>query len=211
MINKSKFIIVSSKKVKSELIKYGAKTHQTKIINFGIPNDMLTTSKRSPKKYFLFVGVNQKIKNIKFIINRFKEFLKFKKDYKLILVLNNFIKSNNKNIKILSNISRQRLQKLYLSANAYLSASYYESFNFPILEALSQKCPVISLKSSVIPEMQKYVNIANNSKEFLKLMQRSVNNDLKTVNINVIKRKFSWNNYVKKLYLLFNRNDKILK
>ena len=46
------------------------------------------------------------------------------------------------------------------NATALLTASHYESFNFPVLEALSQGCPVIGLKSAIIPEFKPYVNLA---------------------------------------------------
>jgi glycosyltransferase involved in cell wall biosynthesis len=203
MIKKSRYVIVSSTKIKKQLVSYGAKNKQVKVINFGIPYDMLKTETRKLEKYFLFVGTNQLIKNIDFIIESFKKFSQSKKDYKLILVLDSKIDLKDKNIVSIANLSRKKLKKLYSNATAYLSASYYESFNFPVLEALSQKCPIIALKSSVIPEMQKYVNTANNIDQFITFMKKLSNKPTSPIDLKELKNKFSWQSFVKQLYSLY--------
>jgi len=83
-----------------------------------------------------------------------------------------------------------------------LTASYYESFNFPVLEALSQGCPVIGLESAIIPELAPYVNLAKSEDEFIKLMKTvPVKPNLKL--IKYLKSEFNWKKYVKKLVKLY--------
>ena len=190
IIKRSNKIIVSSQKVKDELVSINQLIdRKIQVIPFGIPFDMDNSIKRkvskSKDKFFLYVGMNHQIKNIEFIKRACKEFKKNKKykDYKLY--------------NITTNLLRNKLKKLYQSATALLTASHYESFNLPVLEALSQGCPVIGLKSAIIPELKKYVNVATNKKMFVKLMIKAGNNTLKTNFSKEIKRKFTWKNYVK--------------
>ncbi|EKE13693.1 MAG: glycosyl transferase group 1 protein [uncultured bacterium] len=134
--------------------------------------------------------MNHQIKNIDFIktafnnLNMLKEF----RSYKLIIITNN--------------CSRIKLGRLYRNATALLTASYYESFNLPVLEALSQGCPVIGLKSAIIPELKPYVNLAENTDEFTKNM-KGINIKPNVQSINRLYKLFNWKNYVKNLVRLY--------
>lgn len=59
----------------------------------------------------------------------------------------------NKNIIISGYVSEQELQCLYFGAIAFVFASLYEGFGFPILEAFACKCPVITSNVSSMPEV----------------------------------------------------------
>jgi glycosyltransferase involved in cell wall biosynthesis len=205
MIQKSKYIIVSSKKVKDEMKTVYPDYKNVIVLPFGIPFDMNEPVTRSNKPYFLYVGMNHPIKNINFIIKAFKRFNKSygNNKYKLILVGTHDIYSNKlDNIQVLTTESRTELKKLYAEASCYLTASLYESFNIPVLEALSQNCPVIGLKSAIIPEMEKYVKTVNNMEEFIIAMKDTVVSQ-KDISINNLTREFSWENYVRKLLKLY--------
>ncbi len=193
MIDRSDKIIVSSEKVKDELLSMNLTIKEKVIVlPFGIPFDMSSYAKASEdkKNYFLFIGMDHQIKNIYFIKKAFDRFKKDKKynDYKL---------------KILTeNISRKRLKDFYQHATALLTASHYESFNFPVLEALSQGCPVVGLKSAIIPELVPYVNIANNLEEFVENMKKlSIKPNVRA--IDRMKGEFSWKKYVNDLVKLY--------
>jgi len=208
MIKRSNYIVVSSEKVKKELeeltiINYSV-GKKVVAIPFGIPFDMLNkrllrhyVPRNDSKPYFLYVGMDHSIKNIEFIRKTFRKFRELGefKSYRLILVT--------------KNCARKKLCHLYRNATALLTASYYESFNLPVLEALSQGCPVIGLKSAIIPELAKYVNVASDDKEFVKLMEMIP----KKPNIQLIKlpagrqdrldKEFNWRNYVNELVRLY--------
>lgn len=198
IIKRSDIIVVSSNKVKKELESITVKYLTEKkivVIPFGIPFDildkrLLRSVRNDVKPYFLFVGMEHPIKNIEFIRKAFEKFkgLKGLNDYKLLLVT--------------KNISRLKLKQLYQNATALLIGSYYESFNLPVLEALSQSCPVIGLKSAIIPELVSYVNIAENEKRFIELM-KTIPKKLTLQLFNQLKQEFSWDKYVKKLVKLY--------
>ena len=207
MINRSDYVIVSSEKVKKELtiINYSVKD-KTFVIPFGIPFDMNNDSgqarmtsfwgsaswRRLQNPYFLFVGMNHPIKNIDFIREAFEKFEGSKgfKKYKLLLVT--------------KNISRKKLKKLYQNATALLTASHYESFNFPVLEALSLGCPVIGLKSAIIPELESFVNVVSNKEEFV-LQMKKITIKPTVQSINRLYINFNWKNYVSTLISLLVR------
>ena len=78
MIDDSDKIIVSSTRVKSELIEIESNvSNKIKVIPYGIPVDMMSKEKEkanSTEKYFVHVGMDHPIKNIEFIKEAFSEF-----------------------------------------------------------------------------------------------------------------------------------------
>jgi len=191
MAKRSDKIVVSSQKVKDEITSmYRYIEGKVVVFPFGIPLDMKKGEIKKKYKYFIFVGMDHPIKNINFIKQAFNE---FKKDKKY----------NGYKLKILTkNISRKRLKDFYQHATALLTASHYESFNFPVLEALSQGCPVISLKSAIIPELKPHVNLVNNLDEFVGNMKRITKKPTVQL-ISQLYIKFNWKNYVKNLVKLY--------
>ena len=215
MIKRSDKIIVSSEKVKDELVSIN-RLIDTRIVVllFGVSFDMLSnittlmrphSSCNNKYEYFLFVANNQKIKKIYFILqsfNRLKQDIKYR-ECKLYLVGDwKEHEDINRGIISVGNISRKKLKNLYQQATALLTSSFYESFNFPVLEALSQGCPVVGLKSAIIPELETYVNLANNVEEFVENMKKIANKpDVQS--INRLYTQFNWKNYVKNLVKLY--------
>jgi hypothetical protein len=71
------------------------------------------------------------------------------------------------------------------------------------LEALSQNCPVIASKSSVIPEMVPFVKTAYSESDLIEQMNK-LSRSYRITNINVeqLKGLFNWDNYRKQLLKL---------
>lgn len=207
IVKKSQNIIVSSQKVKEEIVSMYRyiDTNSIKILSFGMPLDMRKqhTLKTERKNFFLFVGMNHPIKNVRFIISAFENFIKDKRfrHYKLYLV-GNFDRIYNKRVYCFKSVKRAELREFYQQATAYLSASYYESFNLPVLEALSQGCQVIGLDSAIIPELKQYVFTVSN-KDFAEIMKAVAMGEVKKINVENLKNEFSWRKYVEKLTVLF--------
>jgi len=189
IVRRADKIIVSSEKVRQEFLNLFPKLKpKIYVLPFGVPSDCLKKKpKENKEKFFLTLSGSQPIKNFSFIKEIFFEFKKKNPEFKLINA---------------ENVSRKKLINLYQKATALLTASYYESFNLPVLEALSLGCPVVGLESAIIPELSDYVNLAKNKDEFLKLMKEIPKKPTSQL-IDKLKEEFSWKKYVKKLVELY--------
>lgn len=200
----SSVIIVSSQKVKDEFGQLDCRK-VLKVIPFGVPYDMLKVEHRRVKKnYFVFVGMDHPIKNVEFIISAFRRF-RSKNKYKnyCLYFIGNF--KNYKNIDHIitsDQITRQKLKDLYRDAAGYLTASRYESFNLPVLEALSQGCPVIGLRSAIIPELEPFVKAVPTMKEFIAQMEWCADGRPLVKREEIIQT-FSWDNYARSIISLY--------
>ena len=207
MIYDSEKIIVSSTRVKSELIEIeGKSSKKIHVIPYGIPADMIKTEKvkaNSGEKYFMHVGMDHPIKNVDFIIKAFKSLKNGKtmNGHKLYLV-GCKRRINDSHIKIVPYANRAQLKKLYRGATATLTSSFYESFNLPVLESLSQGTKVVGLRQAIVPELRPYVALADDLNEFRDLMKKTVINP-GFRNTKKIIKEFAWENYVKKLVKLY--------
>ncbi len=205
MISRSDKIIVSSQKVKKEITSiYPDIEKKVVVLPFGIPYDMLANQIHKDKdRYFLFVANNQRIKNADFVVDSFIKSKLHDQGYKLYMVGDWKDHENiDKGIVSLGSVSRKKLSALYQKVTSLLTSSYYESFNFPVLEALSQGCPVIGLKPAIIPELRTYVNMSNNQKEFIKNM-KAIKIKPDKVLIGKLRITFNWKKYVKNLVRLY--------
>ncbi len=191
-VRRSEKIIVSSEKVKRELLELYPNKKNIEVLPFGVSLDLIpyVNKKQKKEKLFIFVGTNHPIKNINFIEECFNKFKKDKrfKEFKL---------------KIITRANRKNLISDYSKAKALLTASLYESFNLPVLEALALGTNVIGLKAAIIPELEKYVSTADNKDKFMQYMVLAAQGRLKPVNIAEIKSQFSWKNYVAKLTSIY--------
>lgn len=206
MIKKSKYILVSSWRVKQEMQALYPHYDNFIVNNYGVPFDMMKYDKKERKKFFLYVGMNHPIKNIDFIIKAFQKFREQQgfKEYSLYLAGNlNEYEDKSHNIKVFDSTSRAELKDLYAEATACVTASFYESYNIPVLEAISQRCPVIGLRSAIIPEFKPYLFKANYEDDFIKQMNNVAEGASKNINLDYIKKVFSWKKYVEKLVSLY--------
>ncbi len=186
MIKRSDAIIVSSMKVKNEMAEMFPKYKNIEVIPYGVPFDMLNSSNSKREPFFLYVGMDHPVKNIRFLKKVMNEFPK----YKL------YIANNEPN--------RQKLKELYQKATVYLTASFYESYNLPVLEALACGTPVVGLKSAVIPELSPFVNLAENKEEFIGQIKNIINSRGVKFKKETIIEQFSWKKYAEQLIKLYN-------
>ena len=107
-----------------------------------------------PQKYFLYVGNAKQHKNVSLLLDAFvKASLE---DTELLLV------SPGKEaealllpsgVRRLKSVTDTDLPVLYTKAQAFVTASLYEGFCLPILEARACYCPVIASNTSAMPEL----------------------------------------------------------
>ena len=192
-------IFVTSLRVKHDIEQFSNST-PIHVVPIGVPYDMPRANQINRKPFFLFVGMNHPIKNIQFIIESFNKLSQNKKfaQYRLLLATDTIVglQINNPNVHHVK-ASRQELRHLYRTATALVSASLYESFNMPILEALSQGCPVVAFESAVIPEFLPYVNVAKTQEQFIVYLQEAATESLPLVPTSQIRSQFAWKPIIK--------------
>ncbi|MBI9065701.1 MAG: glycosyltransferase family 4 protein [Salinivirgaceae bacterium] len=115
-----------------------------------------------PKEYMLYVGSIIERKNLLGIVQAIEKY-KHKINIPLIVVgkggkylqqVKKYISDKNieNNILFLNPLNYLHLPALYQKAKLFLYPSQYEGFGIPIIEALWSKTPVITTKSSSLPE-----------------------------------------------------------
>lgn len=113
--------------------------------------------------YLLSVGSLEPRKNILFALRALEPVLK-EKNIRLVLVGRNAWGTDEISHEIMNLsldryvlrtgfVSKKQLQFLYSKAEIFIFPSLYEGFGFPIVEAFSCGCPVISSNTSSIPEV----------------------------------------------------------
>lgn len=173
-VRKAKKIIAVSEHTKKDLVNfynvaeekisvvyngYGIETQNLKLKNQNSINYKLKT-----KNYILYVGTVQPRKNIKTLIDAFDIFTDDHPDFSLYIVgkkgwmydktAQSFKQSNHKDKIIMRGyVSDDELALLYQNAFCLVNPSLYEGFGIPVLEAMSQSCPVIASNTSSLPEI----------------------------------------------------------
>ncbi len=157
-------IICISESTKKDLLRFFPEyASKTKVIYPFIKSDFCYSKKSSDsidKKYFLFVGGNDKIKNLDTILRAIKKTgLKLKivgkfNDKEKKELLREHIRIQDK-IVFTGFIDGERLKNLYKNAIALLYPSLNEGFGYPPLEALRCGTPSIVSKKGSLPEVLK--------------------------------------------------------
>lgn len=212
-MQKSSVIITSSIRVENELKQLFPHIQiPIHTILFGLPEKIAETDQTihvsgNPLMnypYFLFVGMHHPIKNIRWLIDTFNQYIaKTGSNAKLVLI-GPHQQFSSQQVIVVNGYSSQQIGIWYQNASAYLTASLYESFNFPVAEALTRGCPVIGLETAIIPEMRQFCHIANTQHEFVDLMDSVVNSNNRFTQSVELSKLLNWKSYVNKLTALYN-------
>jgi glycosyltransferase involved in cell wall biosynthesis len=156
-----KIITVSNsekKMIKKYFPKYGDKIT---VIHNGVKEKFLLSEKDillEKEKIILYVGSLNKRKNLKGVIEAFL-MIKDKIPHKLVIVAlkqDIFRKTTfnlDDRIEFLDYLTEDELISLYKKAAVFVFPSLYESFGYPVIEAMGCGCPVVASKTSSIPEI----------------------------------------------------------
>jgi len=171
-VHKAKKIIAVSNNTKADIIKFfGVPEEKITVIYNGyekktnrknIDNKLIERVKKNP--YLIYVGTLQPRKNIQTLIDAFIKFSKQNNKFRLVIAgkkgwlydeIFKKIKESRFERKIIFTdfVSDSTLKELYKNAFCLVHPSFYEGFGIPILEAMSENCPVISSNTSSIPEI----------------------------------------------------------
>ncbi len=173
-IKRATKVISVSKTTKKDIRKfYDVDDSKISIIYNGFEKHKGSTGSRNisleqyeiePKKFILFVGTLQPRKNITYLIKAFAKFRNANPHFKLVLVgkkgwlyddiFAEVIRLNlEKSVLFTGYLTDEEVIKLYKNAFCFVLPSLYEGFGIPVLEAMSNGCPVIASHSSSIPEI----------------------------------------------------------
>ncbi|MCD4760626.1 glycosyltransferase family 4 protein [bacterium] len=232
-IKKSKKIIAVSKFTAKDIVKHFvlSKTEEQKInvIHEGLTVPAATMEKKIylPSKFFLYVGNAYPHKNLEFLVEVFKDFLKTHPDFYLVLVgqRNYFYERLKKHTVQLfgENLDRVvftdfiedvELGTYYNKATAYVFPSLYEGFGLPPLEAMAYELPIISSNTSSLPEIlgdaALYFN-PENKDDLLDKMKEIITNTELRKNLKIKGhqqiKKYSWSKMAKEIIEVYNKSN----
>lgn len=202
-VTRANRIVVSSRRILEELSVYAPGSEKkTVVIPFGVPRHFVNLPPLSRKRFLLYVGSDQPIKRVDLVVQAFRR-LRSQQGYQdMELILVGVARNRTeKGVTVLPQVQQEQLAVLYRQAYAYITASRYESFNFPVLEALSVGCSVVGLESALIPELQPYVRVVSEPDDLADALT-----GLKPVSETVqktVRTQFSWKQYAKQLGALY--------
>lgn len=206
-----KFIITVSNRAANAIKKVYSR--QSDVIHNAIEKNIFNTNGESyisKKPYILMMGSDQmRFKGLDDIFSAYKILKDKEIDLDLVWVTPTTpLKEYNEVSRTFVNPSQKTIAELYRGAFVFVSASHYESFSLPILEAMACGCPVITTdnegaselvenyKNGLFVEVQNPLDIASKIEkliEFPDLRDSLINNGLITSDM------YSWDNSLKKL------------
>jgi glycosyltransferase involved in cell wall biosynthesis len=217
-------LICISNNTKKDLIKfYNVPKEKISVIHLASNKNNILKVDNLPHRYILFVGSRGKYKNFNFFVESISKLLIKNKDLFLVCVGDKFSKDEINlfnDLKISNklkqfNANEQELTYLYKRALFFVFPSLYEGFGIPILEAMSQGCPVALSNTSCFPEIAQ-----KNAAYFDPYNKESIKNCVEDLIVNEKKRKllskkglkrakeFSWEKTAKETKKVY---EKVLK
>lgn len=115
------------------------------------------------KPYLLYVGIRERYKNFRNLLEAYAASKQLMSDFDLLCF--GSVPFETEELALMSRLSippgkvrwtrgnDELLKKCYQHAAAFVYPSLYEGFGIPPLEAMMQRCPVISSNTSSIPEV----------------------------------------------------------
>lgn len=172
-VHKAAKIIAVSKTTKKDILKfYNVPEEKVEVIYNGYekseqtskPEDETSSNLPELDKYILYVGTIQPRKNLVTLIEAFATFHTSHPEFKLVLVgkkgwlyenIFNKVKELHLEESVIFTgfLPDLEVQKLYKDAFCFVLPSLYEGFGLPLLEAMSQECPVLASFTSSLPEI----------------------------------------------------------
>lgn len=107
-----------------------------------------------PKPFFVYVGNAKEHKNVQMLIDAYRS-LESTETELVLVVSGDEVKSLKlcDGVRLLTDVPATDLSCLYYFAVAFVTASLYEGFGLPVLEAQASGCPVIVTNTGSLPEI----------------------------------------------------------
>lgn len=169
-----------------------------------------------PDNYILFVGSLEPRKNLKFLLQVFKEYVKNNSSLHLVIVgakgwgktdIAEIINSNNypkEYVLFTGFISEEQLRAVYNLASIYVSTSLNEGFGLPQVEAMNCDIPVISPHNSAMIEVVDGAGVTVktwNIEDWCNAIDNVIENRETIIKQQNIRREvYKWENIITKFY-----------
>tara|TARA_B100000965_G_C19596512_1_gene760498 strand:+ start:2081 stop:3178 length:1098 start_codon:yes stop_codon:yes gene_type:complete len=170
-IENADHIICISENTKKDLLQY-YNINESKVSTIYLGFDHLSNDYSKinfdklllPKNFILFVGSRKKYKNFDLLLEAFKIKKNIIKDFEIVCFgggkFNNKELNKFKNFGLNDRIKNYQgndilLSYLYTKAQLFVFPSSYEGFGLPLIEAMSQNCPVLASENSTFVELAK--------------------------------------------------------
>ncbi len=158
VVHKVDHVIAVSRHIYRELIQWiGLPVDKVSYIPNGVDVDYFKPA-RCKKPYILFVGRLTKRKGVDLLVKAFTKIATEYKDLKLVIVgdgeekkmLQTLIEKLGvrSRVRILGNVSRHTLKKLYAEASIFVLPSRGEGLPLSLLEAMASECAVVATRVS---------------------------------------------------------------
>lgn len=121
-----------------------------------------------PQSYILYVGINKPHKNLKRLLEAFRQFKRQTNSSSVLIIAGREDKRYAEDLHLhaadlgldlknevlfLGDVSEATLPQLYACADFFVLPSLYEGFGLPVLEAMASGCPVACSDNSSMPEV----------------------------------------------------------
>jgi glycosyltransferase involved in cell wall biosynthesis len=168
VIRRSQKILVPTDYVKNDLDEWTHYKYSNKFVRTYESGDMIHAdpepiSELDGKRYLFFVGNAFPYKNVGRIVEAFAELKKTypdlhlalagKKDFFYEQIEKQVHEHGIADVHILGYISDGQKRWIMANATSYITASLSEGFHIPLLEAMYERCPVISSNATCLPEV----------------------------------------------------------
>ena len=202
---------------------YSIPADKTEVVYHGIdfnPNQIAPKIKQKlPNSYILYVGKRARYKNFSLLLHAFPKLTK--KHCELHLVCVGDAAFNDEEKSLISNLNITDrchhlstddigLKTLYYNAKCFVFPSLYEGFGMPILEAFSQRCPVVLSNSSCFPEIAQdaaFYFDPYSVESCIETVDKALSEDTRKMVLRgiLLCEQFSWKSSAQKLAKIYHR------
>lgn len=166
-VQRADHVICVSENTRQDLIRiYGIDEQKTSVVHLGVDHFSYDGEIEDEPKlppYLLYVGLRNSYKNFENVLKAYGNSVHLKEGFSLVCFGGGMFTESELNQARSLGIPENKLiychgndnilKGLYQNASAFIYPSIYEGFGIPPLEAMQQRCPVVSSNRGSLPEV----------------------------------------------------------
>lgn len=224
LIDKAQTIVAISQSTKDDILNLYKDISSDRISVIHLAHQRIQTEDatelRLPKNYILFVGSRSSYKNFSLFFKAVEMILNEHEDVHLVCVggqkfnqieMNDILNSGHNDRIHFYSVNDESLSQIYSKAKLFVFPSLYEGFGIPVLEAMSEGCPVVLGHLSSFPEVAEdaayYCDVTKVDSLYTAIKRLLLDEKLRQSYIDKGKiqvQKFTWDNNAKEWKILFD-------